>query len=176
MYLFISKEETVNKRQSLHNYVEMCDRQDNQQIFRLTQGKDTLEIGNCASSQILGGSCLLLARLSDEVLPPIRWRNLSKFSKLMASPSSGYKRHKLTRSSIHYMYCMHVDPRGFHTWSLEWIPADRSYSNRTFGVAKIQIHAHSTTDITHVLCTSIESMQACNSSSSPRFERSVCHC
>ena len=38
------------------------DCQDNQQIYRLAQGNDTLEIGNCASSQIQGSLCLLLSR------------------------------------------------------------------------------------------------------------------
>ena len=37
------------------------DCQDNQQIFTLAQGNDTLEIGNCASSQFIQeSSCLLL--------------------------------------------------------------------------------------------------------------------
>ena len=52
------------------------------------------------------------------------------------------------------LHVLYVGMRISHSVS-KIIPRERSYiySNQTFGVVAIQIHAHSTTDIKHTLCT-----------------------
>ena len=52
------------------------------------------------------------------------------------------------------LHVLYVGMRISHSVS-KVIPRERSYiySNQTFGVVAIQIHAHSTTDIKHTLCT-----------------------
>ena len=83
------------------------DHQDNQQIFRSAQGNDTLEIGNCASSQIRGSLqpvCLLLSCYPDNYVMRYMYYHQSvgvisqSFLNLWHLLHSGYKRHKLTWS------------------------------------------------------------------------------
>ena len=46
-----------------------------------------------------------------------------------------------------------INPEDFTLSLLKYIPRERRYSNQIFGVVAIQIHAHSTTDITPILRT-----------------------
>ena len=94
-------------RFSRYHLAPLHDQQDNQQIFRLAQGNDQLEIGNCASSQIQGSLqpvCLLLSCYLDNYVMRYMYYHQSvgvisqSFLNLWHLLHSGYKRHKLTWS------------------------------------------------------------------------------